>query len=87
MLNDVLGITRVRPLCPSPIVFTPLDPDTAAESPDAVTFHGPVLALGSLAVRKRALRRQRQEGAVGVAIMISDTRDLQHADMVRGVVV
>ena len=45
--------------------------------------HGPVLARGSPAVRKRKPRRLRQEGAVGGAIMISDTRGLWHADMIR----
>ena len=43
----------------------------------------PVLAPGSPAARKRKLRRLREEGAVGVAIMISDTRGLWHADMFR----
>ena len=42
-----------------------------------------VLAPRSLAVRKRKPRRLRQEGAVGVAVMISDTRGLWHADTTR----
>ena len=70
VLNDVLGSTRVRPLCPSLIVFTPLDRCRVLQMR---ALFMPVVAPGSLAVRKRALRRLRQEGAVGVAIMISDT--------------
>ena len=35
------------------------------------------------ALLARKPRRQRQEGAVGVAIMISDVRGLWHADMIR----
>ena len=34
-------------------------------------------------LRKRKPRRLRREGAVGGAIMISDTRGLRHADMLR----
>ena len=55
------------------------------DSPDGCSGHGPVLALGSLAVRKRKPRRLREEGAVGVAIMISDTRGLWHAHSIRSV--
>ena len=47
------------------------------------TGHDFVLAPGSPAARKRKPRRLREEGAVGVAIMISDTRGLWHADMIR----
>ena len=46
----------------------------------------PVLETGSPAVRKRKQRRLRQEGAVRVAIMISDARGLWHADTTRSVV-
>ena len=74
MLNDVLSSTRLKQFCSSPIVFTPMDPDIAPDSPGGCTGHDPVLAPGSLAARKRKPRRLRQEGAVGVAIMISDTR-------------
>ena len=60
-----------------------MDPDIAADSPDGCSGHDLVLAPGSPAVRKRKPRRLRQEGAVGVAIMIFDTRGLWHADMIR----
>ena len=60
-----------------------MDPDIAPDSPDGCSGHVPVLPLGSRAVRKRKPRRLRQEGAVGVASMISDTRGLWHADMIR----
>ena len=83
VLSDVLSSTRSKPLCSSPIVFMPMDPDVAADSPGGCIGHGPVLALGSPAARRRKRRRLRQEGAVEVAIMISDTRGLQHADMIR----
>ena len=60
-----------------------MDPDIASDSPGGCTGHDPVLAPGSPAARKRKPRRLREEGAVGVAIMISDTRGLWHADMIR----
>ena len=63
--------------------FTPMDPDIAPDSSDGCSDHGPVLARGSPAVRKRKPRRLRPEGAKGVAIMTSDTRGLCHADMIR----
>ena len=56
-----------------PSVFTPVDPNFAAGSPDSCTGPGPVLALGYPAVRKWKPRRLRQEGAVEVDFMISDT--------------
>ena len=62
-----------------------MDPDIAPDFPDGCTGHGPVLVPGSPAARKRKPRRLREEGAVGVAIMISDTRGLWHADMIRSV--
>ena len=83
VLHDVLSSLRLKPFSSSPIVFTPMDPDNAADSPHDCTGHGPVLAPGSPAARKRKPRRTRQEGAVRVAIMISDTRGLWHADMIR----
>ena len=61
VLNDVLSSTQWKPLCSSLLIFTPMDPDIAADSPDGCTGHGPVLAPGSLAVRKREPRRLRQE--------------------------
>ena len=61
VLNDVLSSTRWKSFCSSPIVFTPKDPDVAPDSPDGCSGHGPVLALGSLAVRKRKPRRLRLE--------------------------
>ena len=60
-----------------------MDPDIAPDSPGGCTGHDPVLAPGSPAAHKRKPRRLREEGAVGVAIMISDTRGLWHADMIR----
>ena len=60
-----------------------MDPDIAPDSPGGCTGHDPVLAPGSLAACKRKPRRLREEGAVGVAIMISNTRGLWHADMIR----
>ena len=66
-----------------PSVFMPMDPDIAADCPDACPGPGPVLALGSPAVRKWKPRRLRQEGAVEVAIMISGIRGLWHADTIR----
>ena len=83
-MNDVLSSTRLKPFCSSPIVFTPMDPDIAPDSPGGCTGHDPVLAPGSPAARKRKPRRLREEGAVGVAIMISDTRGLWHAARPRG---
>ena len=53
-----------------------MDPAIAPDSPDGCTGHGPVVALGSFAVRKRKPRRLRQEGAGG-----SCHRDLWPADM------
>ena len=70
MLNDVLNSTRLKPLCSSQLVFTPMDPDIAPVSPGGCSGHDPVLAPGSPAARKRKPRRLREEGAVGVAIMI-----------------
>ena len=83
LLNDVLSSTRLKPFCSSPDVCTPVDPDIAPDSPGGCSGHDPVLAPGSPAARKRKPRRLREEGAVGVAIMISDTRGFWHADMVR----
>ena len=83
VLNNVLCSTRLKPFCSSQVVFTPMDPDIAPDSPGGCTGHDPVLAPGSPAARKRKPRRLREEGAVGVAIMISDTRGLWHADMLR----
>ena len=60
-----------------------MDPDIAPDSQGGCTGHDPVLAPGSPAARKRKPRRLREEGAVGVAIMISDTLGLWHADMIR----
>ena len=76
VLNDVLSSTRLKPFCYRPIVFTPMDPDIAPDSPGGCTGHDPVLAPGSPAARKRKPRRLREEGAVGVAIMKSDTRGM-----------
>ena len=83
VLNDVLSSTRLKPFCSSPIVFTPMD--IAPDSPGGCTGHDPVLAPGSPAARKRNQRRLREEGAVGVAIMISDTRGLWRAKSATGV--
>ena len=83
VLNDVLSSTRLKPFCSGPIVFTPMDPDTAPDSRGGCSGHDRVLAPGSPAARKRKPRRLREEGGVGVAIMISDTRGLWHADMIR----
>ena len=83
VLNDVLSSTRLKPFCSSQVVFTPMDLDIAPDSPDGCTGHDHVLAPGSQAARKRKPRRLREEGAVGLAIMISDTRGLWHADMIR----
>ena len=83
VLHDVLSSLRLKPFSSSPIVFTPMDPDNAADSPHGCTGRGPVLAPGSPAVRRRKPRRLRHEGAMRVAIMISDTRSLWHADMIR----
>ena len=69
-----------------PSVFTPVDPNFAAGSPDGCTGPGPVLTLGSPAVRKWKPRRLRQEGAVEVDLMTSDTRGLWHADTIRSAV-
>ena len=66
-----------------PKCFHANESDVAVYSPDGFTGHDPVLAPGSLAACKRTPRRLREEGAVGVAIMISDTRGLWHADMIR----
>ena len=60
-----------------------MDLDIAPDSPGGCSGHDPFLAPGSPAARKRKPRRLREEGAVGVAIMISDTRGLWHADMIR----
>ena len=49
----------------------------------AALFMIPSWRLGSPAVRKRKLGRLRQEGAVGVAVMISHTRGIWHTDMSR----
>ena len=67
MLNDVLSSTQWKPFCFSKIVFIPLDPDIAPDFPDGCS--------GS-AVRNWKPRRLRHEGAVEVAIMISDTPGL-----------
>ena len=83
VLNDVLSSTRWKSFRSSPIVFTPMDPDFVPDSSGGCSGRGPVLALGSLAVRKRKPRRLRQEGTVVVAIMTSDTHSLWHADMIR----
>ena len=83
VLIDVLSSTRWKPFCSSPIVFTPMRPDIAPDSPDSCSGRGPLLAPGSPAVRKRKPRRLRQEGAVGVAFMTSDTHGLWHADVIR----
>ena len=85
VVNEVLSSTRLKAFCSSPIVFTPMDPDITPDSPDGCIGRGPALALGTPAVRWRKPRRLRQEGAVGVAIMITDTRGPWHADMVRSV--
>ena len=81
--DDVLNSTRLKPFCSSQVVFTPMDPDIAPDFPGGCTGHDPVLTTASPAARKRKPRRLREEGAVGVAIMISDTRGLWHADMIR----
>ena len=60
-----------------------MDSHDSPDSPDGCTGDGPALALGSPAVRKRKPRLLRQEGAAGVSIMISDTRGLWHAAMIR----
>ena len=60
-----------------------MDSDIAPDSPGGCTGHDPVLAPGSPAARKRKPRRLPEEGAVEVAIMISDTRGLWHADVIR----
>ena len=60
-----------------------MDPDIAPDSPAGCAGHDPVLTLGSPAARKRKPRRLREKGAVGVAIMRSDTRGVWHADMIR----
>ena len=60
-----------------------MGPDVAADPPGGCTGHGPVVAHGSPAVRKREPRRLSQEGAVTVAIMISNTRGQWHKDMIR----
>ena len=83
VLNDVLSSTRLKPFCSSQVVFTSMDPDIAPDSAGACSGHDPVLAPGSPAARKRKPRRLREEGAEGVAIMISDTRGLWHAHMIR----
>ena len=83
VLNDVLSSTRLKPFCSSQVVFTPMDPDIAPDSPSGCTGHDPVLAPGSPAARKRKPWRMREEGAVGVAIKISDTRGLWHGDVIR----
>ena len=83
VLNGVLSSARLKPFCSSQVVFTPMDPDVAADSPGGCSGHDPVLAPESPAARKRKPRRLREEGAVGVAIVISDTRGLLHADMIR----
>ena len=80
-----MSSTRLKAFCSSPIVFTPMDPDITPDSPDGCIGRGPALALGTPAVRWRKPRRLRQEGAVGVVIMITDTRGPWHADMVRSV--
>ena len=71
------------PFCVSQVVFTPMDLDIAPDSRGGCSGHDPFLAPGSPAARKRKPRRLREEGLVGVAIMISDTRGLWHADMIR----
>ena len=60
-----------------------MDPDMAPDSPGDCCGHDPVLAPKSPAARKRKPGRLREEGAVGVAIMTSDTRGLCRADMIR----
>ena len=55
-----------------------MNPDIAPDSLGGCTGHDPVLAPGS-----PVARQLREEGAVGVANMISDTGGLWHADMIR----
>ena len=73
--------TRWKSFRSSPIVFTPMDPDFVPDSSGWLQWSwSRPRAWG---VRKRKPRRLRQEGAVGVAIMTSDTHSLWHADMIR----
>ena len=60
-----------------------MDLNIAPDSPGGCSGRDPVLAPGSPAAKKRKPRRLREEGAVGVVIMISDTRGFWHADMIR----
>ena len=69
---------------PAPIVVAPMDPDIDPDSPAGSSGHGPG-AWVSCGSKKRKPPRLRQEGAVAVAIMMSDTRGLWHADIIRSV--
>ena len=73
----------MKQFCVSQVVVTPMDPDITPDSPGGCSGHDPFLTPGSPVARKRKPRRLREEGLVGVAIMISDTRGFWHADMVR----
>ena len=86
VLNDMLSSSQLKPFCCSHLVFTPMDPEHRSRF--SRWLHWSWSRPGawvSLRFGSGSHRRLRQESVVGVAIMISDTRGHQHADMIRSV--